>query len=146
MRSKHGFETTPTRSLLMSRIKSNDTQPELLLRRKLWSLGYRYRKNYSKLPGKPDVAFIRYHVAIFVDGEFWHGYKWKEKKARIQSNSHYWIQKIERNMARDRNNTLSLSRLGWTVIRFWAHEVQENPDSCVNEILKSLSNGLNLKD
>lgn len=66
----------------MSKIRSKDTKPEILLRKKLWSLGYRYRLNYKKLPGKPDIVLVKYKLAIFIDGEFWHGYKWNEKRRK----------------------------------------------------------------
>ena len=82
----------------MKSIKSENTKAETLLRKALWHKGYRYYKNYKKLPGKPDIVFIRLKLVIFVDGEFWHGYEWEKNREKIKSNQEYWIPKIERNM------------------------------------------------
>ena len=78
----NGFYTTPQRSELMGKIKSQNTKPELKLKKALWALGYRYRKNLITLPGSPDIVFTKHKLAIFVDGEFWHGFKWSEKRSR----------------------------------------------------------------
>ena len=137
-KSKYGFETTPKRSRTMSRIRSIDTKPEVALRKKLWAKGYRYRKNYKGLPGTPDIVFLKEKVAVFVDGEFWHGYNWKEKKKKIKSNSNYWIPKIERNIKRDKEITKKLEGSGWLVIRLWAREVTENVDKSANKIINCL--------
>ncbi len=118
-----GFYTTPARSKLMARIKNKNTKPEVLLRKELWSRGYRYRTNVKKLPGKPDVVITKYKLAIFVDGEFWHGHHWNEKKEKIKSNRGFWIPKIERNIQRDDEVNEQLDDLGWTVIRFWQHKI-----------------------
>jgi len=126
------FNTTPERSKLMSKIKCKDTQPEILLRKALWAAGLRYRLNVAKLPGKPDIVFRKHKVAVFVDGDFWHGYKWEEKKPRIKSNADYWIKKIERNMQRDNENNAALQGLGYTVLRFWEHQVKKDLQSCLS--------------
>lgn len=139
MISKHGFETTIERSLLMSKIKSNNTKAEVLFRKTLWQMGYRYRIHSTTLPGKPDIVFKNKRVAIFIDGEFWHGYKWEEKKAKIKSNRQYWIKKIERNMERDIQNQIILSELGYSVIRFWEHEIKRNLESSILKIIPLLS-------
>ena len=81
--TKHGFLTTQSRSNLMKQIKAADTKVEVAFRKCFWGLGYRYRKNYKALPGKPDIAFTKHKVAVFIDGEFWHGYNWKEKKRKL---------------------------------------------------------------
>ena len=73
--------------------KSKDTKPELLLRRELWSRGMRYRKNCKELPGKPDIAFIKAKIAVFVDGKMWHGYDWEHQKNDFKSNRDFWIPK-----------------------------------------------------
>lgn len=130
--------TPEERSRLMSKIRSTDTEPELMLRRALWALGYRYRKNVKDLPGRPDIAIKKYKVAVFVDGDFWHGYKWKEKKHRIQRNREYWIPKIERNMQRDRQNTEALQEKGWTVFRFWEHKLKKEFNTCLEAIVDEL--------
>ncbi len=128
------FDTTPERSRLMKRIKSNNTKPEIKLRKALWAVGIRYRLNVTKLPGKPDIVIQKYKLIIFIDGEFWHGHKWEEKKARIKANKDYWIKKIERNMQRDIQNTQNLQELGYTVIRFWEHEIKKDITGCISRI------------
>ncbi len=130
--------TPENRSRLMRRIRSADTKPELMLRRALWRLGYRYRKGVRDLPGKPDIAIKKYKVAVFIDGEFWHGYNWAEKKPRIRENREYWIPKIERNMQRDRENTLALQEMGWTVFRFWEHKLKKDFDICLQAVASEL--------
>lgn len=134
MKTKHGFTTTSDRSELMKKIRSVDTKAEILLRKKLWTLGYRYRKNPTKYPGKPDILFAKAKVAVFVDGEFWHGYQWAKKKNKIKANRDYWIKKIEVNMARDKKNNERLESMGFTVIRFWEHETITDISQCVETI------------
>lgn len=136
--SKHGFITTASRSALMKKIKSKETIPETMVRRSLWTLGYRYRKNYDKLPGKPDIAFVRQRIVVFVDGEFWHGHKWEERKHRIAQNRECWIRKIERNIQRDTEANKQLSQLGWVVIRFWAGEVRDDLEKCTLKVTSYL--------
>jgi DNA mismatch endonuclease (patch repair protein) len=120
----------------MKNIKSKDTKIELVLRKKLWSKGYRYRKNYSKLPGKPDIALTKYKIAIFCDSEFFHGKDWESLKSRLEKseNSSYWLKKILRNRERDDDINKKLMFLGWTVIRFWGKEVLKNLDECMKVI------------
>ncbi|KAA9345726.1 very short patch repair endonuclease [Adhaeribacter soli] len=130
-----GFYTTKERSLLMAKIKSKNTKPELALRKGLWKAGFRYRINYSKLPGKPDIASKKYKIAIFVDGEFWHGYNWQKEKESIKANSGYWIPKIQRNMQRDQENNEKLKLLGYKVFRFWEHEIRMNLNGCIIQIV-----------
>ncbi len=137
--TKHGFTTTKKRSKLMKRIKSKDTGPEVEFRRRFWRKGYRYRVNDNRLPGKPDIVFWRQKVVVFVDGEFWHGYKWHDKKPKIKSNREYWIPKIEANMERDKRNTKLLKQMGWTVFRFWEHEIKKQPEHCLFLVLSKIS-------
>ena len=120
----------------MSNIKSKDTSIELLLRKELWSRGYRYRKNYKLLPGKPDVVLTKYKIAIFCDSEFFHGkdWNWKKEKLKKSNNSGYWINKIERNMERDKENDQQLLFQGWTVIHFWGNDIKRNLDDCIKVI------------
>lgn len=134
MKSKHGFETTLERSALMRKIKGSNTKPELFLRKALWKEGYRYRINVSKLPGKPDIVIKSQKLAIFIDGDFWHGYMWSEKKDKIQSNKEYWINKIEGNMSRDKKNNRSLQLLGYTVLRFWEWQIKKDLINCLEKI------------
>jgi len=126
LKSKYGFDTTPERSKLMSKIKGVNTSPELILRKSLWSLGIRYRVNVSKLPGKPDIVIAKNKLIIFIDSEFFHGFNWEEKKPKIKTNREYWIPKIERNMVRDKQVNEQLTSQGWTILRFWSNEVKKN--------------------
>lgn len=127
--------TKAQRSRNMSHIHSKNTKPEIVLRKALWQKGIRYRKNYKRLPGKPDIAITSHKIAIFIDGEFWHGYNWKVNKNHIHTHREYWIPKIERNMTRDKIVTEKLQNEGWTVLRFWSKEVLKNTDYCVELIL-----------
>ena len=130
--------TKEQRKKNMQNIRSTDTKSEILLRKALWQKGYRYRKNYDKLPGKPDIALTKYKIAIFCDGEFFHGKDWASQKLKVlkSNNSDYWISKIERNMERDRENEQALVVMGWTVIRFWSKDIIANTDECVRTIVE----------
>ena len=134
-KEENGFYTTKKRSQIMSKIKSQDTKPEIKLRKFLWGIGLRYRKNVKKLPGSPDIVLSKFKLVIFVDGEFWHGYNWNEKKTKIKSNKGFWIPKIERNIQRDNLNNMYYRNCGWTVMRFWEHEIKKEFSVCINKIL-----------
>jgi DNA mismatch endonuclease (patch repair protein) len=123
------------RSYTMSRIRGKATSIEIALQKALWSRGVRYRKNYRKVPGSPDIAIVKYKIAIFCDGEFWHGRDWAQKKHRLKNNREYWIRKIERNMERDRRFTQELWEQGWHVLRFWETEIKTELDRCVDTVL-----------
>lgn len=123
----------------MQAIRSKDTSIELRLRKALWEHGIRYRKNYKKLIGKPDIAITKYRIAVFCDSDYWHGYDWENRNQRIKSNREYWIPKIERNMARDQEVNEALERDGWTVLRFWEWQIKKQLDICVDEILAAVS-------
>lgn len=138
MKSKFVFETTQTRSRLMRKMHSKDTQAELIFRKALWKLGFRYRKNYKNLPGSPDIVFLKNRLVIFIDGEFWHGYDWDKTRDTIKSNRDYWVQKIERNMDRDKKVNLQLAESNWTIFRFWSREITKNLNSCVLIIQEAL--------
>lgn len=120
----------------MSHIKSKDTSIEVKLRKALWNKGYRYRKNYSKLPGKPDIALTKYKIAIFCDSEFFHGKDWEVLKLRLErgDNSQYWVRKIARNRERDDEINKRLLFEGWTVVRFWGKDISKNPEECVRVV------------
>jgi len=126
--------TPEQRKKCMSNIKSNNTSIEILLRKMLWHEGIRYRKNDKRLPGKPDIAITKYKIAIFCDGELWHGKNWEEKKETIKSNREYWIPKIERNIIRDIENEKKLENMGWIVIRFWGNKIKKELTSCVKQV------------
>jgi DNA mismatch endonuclease, patch repair protein len=96
----------------------------------LWRRGFRFRKHVAHLPGCPDVIFARNRLAIFVDGDFWHGRDWTNLRAQLQrrANPGYWIAKIGRNRERDLTQTMLLEAEGWTVLRIWESDVLKNPD------------------
>lgn len=118
----------------MSRIRSSNTKIEVRLRKALWHRGIRYRINYSALPGKPDIAITKYKIAIFCDGEFWHGKDWQMKKQKINSNRDYWLPKIEKNISRDSEVDKELFALGWKVLRFWGVDIQKNLEDCISDV------------
>lgn len=118
----------------MAMIKSKNTKPEILLRKELWRRGLRYRKNCKQIYGKPDLVFLRKQIAIFIDGEFWHGYNFEEIKNRLKSNKEFWLEKIERNMERDFEITQFLVEQGWAVLRFWDFEIKNDLSRCADKI------------
>jgi len=130
-----GFYTTKQRSRMMSKIKGKNTKPELLFRKALFGTGVRYRVNNRKLPGKPDISNQSKKFVVFIDGEFWHGYNWEEKKDKIKSNRAFWIPKIERNMQRDREATYLLRSMGYRVFRFWDFEIKKELFRCLSEVV-----------
>lgn len=135
--------TPEQRHTCMHNIKSKDSGIEVALRKALWAKGYRYRKNYKDLPGKPDVALTKYKVAVFCDSEFFHGKDWDESlHAQILrgSNAEFWEKKILRNMERDREVTAKLEAMGWTVLRFWGKDIKKNLEGCVTTIEEALKN------
>lgn len=120
--------TPEQRSATMARIRSRDTTIEMRIRRRLHRRGHRYRVHAKWLPGSPDVAFTRCRVAVFIDGDFWHGYQFDEWKAKLAPK---WRDKIARNRRRDRARREELRASGWTVVQMWEHEVKEDPEACV---------------
>ena len=130
-----GFYTTEKRSKIMSKIRGKNTKPEILLRKAIWQSGYRYRINFKKLPGKPDIVMLKFKLVVFVDGEFWHGYDWEKRKEKIKSNRTFWIPKIERNIQRDMENNIKLSYMGFKVMRFWEHEIKKDLEGCLRQVL-----------
>lgn len=122
----------------MQAIRSKDTTIELRLRKALWERGIRYRKNYKKLIGKPDIAITKYKIAVFCDSDYWHGYDWENRNQRIKSNRDYWVPKIERNMERDREVAAALQNEGWLVLRFWEWQIRKHLDECIGAILQAV--------
>ena len=127
-------------SKIMSAVKSKDTKPEKILAKALWEKGLRYRKHY-KIDGKPDLVFIKKRLAIFVDGDFWHGNNWKIRglknlKHELEGYSEYWREKIVNNIKRDKNVNAKLKKEGWRVLRFWESDIINDKDSCVNHIIR----------
>lgn len=124
----------------MQKIRSKDTKIELVLRRVLRAKGIYYRKNYDKLPGTPDIVLTKYKIAIFCDGEFFHGKDWEVLRPRLEksNNSEFWISKISRNRERDDEVNKRLLYLGWTVIRFWGDDIKKDPEECVKVIEETI--------
>lgn len=123
--------TREQRSALMGRVRQRDTAPELALRSALHRRGLRFRKNVKGLPGSPDVVFTRAKVAVFVDGDFWHGRDFDRWKDKLQP---FWRAKIERNIERDIQNKIDLEALGWRVVRMWEKDVKKRVGELVEEI------------
>lgn len=114
------------RSYNMSRIKGKQTSIEVALSKALWHRGLRLRKNQGGIYGHPDLSNKRLKVAIFTDGDFWHGFDWEERRDSIKSNRSYWIPKIEKNMDKDTEVNRELLAKGWLVIRVWEHEIKKD--------------------
>lgn len=133
-----------TVSDIMRRVKSRDTKPEIIFRKALWSRGIRYRLHNSDLPGKPDVVLPGKRMAIFIDGDFWHGNQWKRRNLAAleeqfsEDKKGYWVKKIRRNMERDMVNTAKLLEKEWRVLRFWASDIEQNLDGCVDLTLAAI--------
>lgn len=123
----------------MSRVRLKRGIAETMLAKSLWHSGFRYRCNYKELPGSPDIAITKYHIAIFVDGEFWHGKDWEKRKLRLKSNREYWFEKIEENIARDERNNKELQLLGWQVVRFWEKDVKKDVTKCASVIIQTIA-------
>ena len=124
----------------MSSNRGSDTKPELKLRKALWKLGFRYRKNYKGLPGTPDIVFLKRKIAIFVDGDFWHGNNWKlrgRKSLEDELNRYrdYWREKILRNIERDKRVTKDLEKDGWKVLRYWESDINQNLRNVLSDII-----------
>ena len=120
--------------------KSSGSKSEILLATTLFARGHRYRKNDKTVFGKPDLTFKGIKLAVFVDGEFWHGKNWKDRKNDHKSNREFWISKIERNIERDREVNQVLENQGWTILRFWSKDVVKNLVSCVLEVEEAIKN------
>lgn len=135
---KH-YDTDEATSRRMANVKLKGGADEEALAKALWHKGYRYWRNYKKLPGSPDIALQKHHVAIFIDGEFWHGYDWENRKIKLKRNRDYWIAKIEENIARDERVNQQLQGMGWSVIHFWSKEVKKDLDNCILRVEELIS-------
>lgn len=123
----------------MSRVRNSDTSLEKKLCIELNRHGITtFERNNKAIFGKPDITFPARKIAIFCDGDFWHGYNWENAQNEIKSNRDFWISKIERNIQRDHEVTERLQEQGWAVIRFWGHEILKKPDHCISVILDKL--------
>ncbi len=123
----------------MQAVKSKGSKIETALAKELWASGYRYRKNNKSIYGKPDLTFAKYKIAIFVDGEFWHGKDWELKKNEHKSNQDFWFTKIERNIERDKEVNKKLLSEGWKVLRFWGKEIEKNLRTCKEKIVDTIN-------
>ena len=132
------LETTPEISKRMSNVSLKNGKSEQLLAKALWHNGIRYRKNLRGLPGSPVIAITKYKIAIFVDGEFWHGYDWENRKQKLKSNREYWIEKIEENIARDIRNDGLLKEQGWIPIHFWEKQITHDLQKCVDKVVDKI--------
>lgn len=127
------------RSEVMSKIKGSNTSIEKVVFSFLRSKGVYFQKHYNRVNGCPDIALPRKKIAVFIDGDFWHGYKFKKKKeSLLASQQHYWIDKIERNIARDRKTLKSLKEAGWKVLRIWEHQLKRRKTVALEKILSFL--------
>ena len=133
MKHRH-LETTPETSKRMKSMSHKKSKVESMLAKALWHKGYRYRLNYKKLPGTPDIVLTKYKIVIFVDGEFWHGKDFDKNKSRLRQNKDYWIEKIEENIRRDEAIDKLLRQDGWVVLHYWSNDVKKELDACVEEI------------
>lgn len=125
------------RSYCMSRINGKNTGLERVVRSELHKKGFRFRKHVKELPGKPDVVFSQSKVAVFIDGDFWHGYRFPAWEHTL---SDFWKNKIQGNRERDQRNFKKLRSRGWKVIRIWQHQIKNDLDQCVNRIVQNLNN------
>jgi DNA mismatch endonuclease (patch repair protein) len=118
---------------IMSAIRSNNTKPEIFLRKALWRRGLRFRVHYKLLVGKPDIVFTRVKTVVFCDGDYWHGHNWAIRglpslEAELAGYSEYWRNKILKNVRRDLENTKKLESDGWEVLRFWGSDIKRDVD------------------
>ena len=120
----------------MSKIRSRDTQVEKIIFRELSKRGIYFQKYYKKAIGNPDIALPSKKKAIFIDGDFWHGYQFSKLKKRLPKK--YWLAKIKNNIQRDRRNRAKLRKAGWKVLRIWEHEIKKNPEKVIAKIKKAL--------
>ena len=131
--------TPEQRSHNMQKISSKNTKPEIILRKALWHMGVRYRKNWKKLPGCPDIALTRQKIAIFVDGDFWHAKGHQDNPGeQVKSNRNYWVPKLRRNVERDREVNDELTEEGWLVLRYWDSDIKKHLPSVLADIKKYL--------
>lgn len=135
--------TPKRRSEIMSHIRSKDTKIELMVRRYLFALGYRYRVNYKALPGKPDIVFTKKRIAIFIHGCYWHGHDCGSRYAHAsQSNKAYWGPKIQQTQQRDQEHTARLESDGWKVIVLWECQLKNHFDQAIADLVNTIDNNI----
>lgn len=126
---------------IMSSIKSKNTLPEIILGKAMWNLGLRYRKHYN-IKGKPDFVFIGPKIAVFCDGDFWHGNNWRLRglnslDEELKRYSEFWKNKILKNIDRDKKINNELTKNGWYILRFWESDIKQDPEGCAKKVLES---------
>ena len=129
------LKTSPEISKRMSHVKTKRNSAEIMIAKSLWHRGYRYRLNHKALPGSPDIALAKYRIAIFIDGEFWHGKDFEQRKTKLKNNKDYWIEKIQENIDRDLKNDKLLRQMDWYPIHFWSNDVIKYCNQCVEEVI-----------
>lgn len=127
--------TPQQRSYCMSRVKGKNTTVERIVRSELHKQGLRFRKHVTRLPGKPDIVFAKEKVAIFIDGDFWHGYHFPRWEHKLQP---FWKNKVAETRKRDQKNFRKLRRMGWKVIRIWEHDVKKDLNGVVLKIYENI--------
>ena len=130
------FNATAFDSRRLAQVRSKGTRPEMLLRKSLWQNGLRGYRKHPPLPGKPDLVFPRYKLAVFVDGCFWHGCPVHFKMP--VNNADYWANKIDRNRQHDDAVRETLERMGYHVLRLWEHEVKRDPEAALRKVTEAL--------
>ena len=128
----------------MARVRSSGSEIERVLGSAMWRQGIRYRKQYRKLPGRPDYVVVHAKVAIFCDSSFWHGRGWPDSSAAFHTNRHFWLPKIEGNIRRDAEVNELLAHRGWTVLRFWDDDILKRTDACVARVLAAIADARSL--
>lgn len=132
--------TKKKRSEVMAKIRSKSALEEKFRRMlsiAVYPLGIRYRKNYRSIPGSPDIAFVSRKIAVFIDGTFWHGYRFNRRTSKLPKK--YWMEKIEENIRRDKKKRNAIRRKGWKVVRIWEHEFKKNPAKCIKKVVEALN-------
>ncbi|MDR1580357.1 MAG: very short patch repair endonuclease [Synergistaceae bacterium] len=124
---------------IMAAVKSKNTRPEVALRKALWRRGLRFRVHYHGLPGKPDIVFTKVKIAVFCDGDYWHGHNWalrgmKNLEEELARYSEFWANKIRRNIQRDEEVNRQLTTLDWQVLRIWESEINKDIISCALKV------------
>ncbi len=127
--------TKQQRSYCMSRVKGKDTSLEKIVRSELHKRGLRFRKHVKNLPGKPDIVFVKAKVVVFLDGDFWHGYRFPQWEHSLPK---FWRKKIGETRKRDQRNFAKLKRMGWKVIRIWEHSIEKDLDEVIKRICKAV--------
>ncbi len=127
--------TPEQRRRAMSRVRQKDTDLERLVQNELHRRGYRFKKHVKELPGSPDLVFTKQKIAVFIDGDFWHGYRFPVWEHKLKD---FWKEKIRKNRRRDLSNFRKLRRRNWRVIRIWQHEIKRNFDSVIHRIITEI--------